>query len=86
MVQNLLVVSIWSLCLMCDPTESFQSKPFHPIMMDTVATIAQLVEAGVYKELSPVSLLGLSCETLLTEPAVGAYWSGAFVSGINHFQ
>lgn len=87
MVQNLLVVSVFSLCLMCDPTESFQSKPFHPIMMDIVATIAQLVEAGVYKELSPVSLLGLSCKTLLTQPtAVGAYWSGTFVSGINHFQ
>ncbi|OXH26285.1 alpha-1,6-mannosyltransferase [Cryptococcus neoformans] len=34
------------------------SKPFHPIMMDTVATIAQLVETGVYKELSPLELTG----------------------------
>ncbi|WVO24726.1 uncharacterized protein IAS62_006096 [Cryptococcus decagattii] len=34
------------------------SKPFHPIMMDIVATIAQLVEAGVYKELSPLELTG----------------------------
>lgn len=51
-----------SLYPICDPTEFFQSKPFHPIMMDTVATIAQLVETGVYKELSPVSLLDYPVE------------------------
>lgn len=30
--------------------------------MDTVATIAQLVETGVYKELTPVSLLDYPVE------------------------
>nr|ODO04191.1 alpha-1,6-mannosyltransferase [Cryptococcus depauperatus CBS 7855] len=34
------------------------AKPFHPIMMDTVATIAQLVETDNYQHLGPLELTG----------------------------
>ncbi|WWD19744.1 hypothetical protein CI109_104208 [Kwoniella shandongensis] len=34
------------------------SKPFHPIMLDTLATIAELVESGVARQLSPLDLTG----------------------------
>ncbi|WVQ77475.1 hypothetical protein IAR50_007161 [Cryptococcus sp. DSM 104548] len=34
------------------------AKPFHPIMLDTVATIAQLAETGELKTLSPLELTG----------------------------
>ncbi|OCF38012.1 alpha-1,6-mannosyltransferase [Kwoniella heveanensis BCC8398] len=34
------------------------SKPFHPIMLDTLATISELVDSGVAKQLSPLDLTG----------------------------
>ncbi|WVQ84585.1 hypothetical protein IAT38_006739 [Cryptococcus sp. DSM 104549] len=34
------------------------AKPFHPIMMDTVGTIAQQVESGEFTHLSPLDLTG----------------------------
>ncbi|WVQ66871.1 uncharacterized protein L199_005062 [Kwoniella botswanensis] len=34
------------------------SKPFHPIMLDTLATIAEVVDSGQAKELGPLELTG----------------------------
>ncbi|WRT70122.1 uncharacterized protein IL334_007116 [Kwoniella shivajii] len=34
------------------------SKPFHPIMLDTLATVAELVDTGVANRLSPLDLTG----------------------------
>ncbi|WWC91834.1 uncharacterized protein L201_006781 [Kwoniella dendrophila CBS 6074] len=34
------------------------SKPFHPIMLDTLATVAELVDSSVANQLSPLDLTG----------------------------